>query len=80
VEITFKSLLTTLKRRKKDSMLSRPLVEAKLLPKRKILGELMMSMRDSSMLLSKVLINTLMRTLKLLDKATQDHFMLLKDH
>jgi hypothetical protein len=61
-------------------MLSRPLVEAKLLPKRKILGELMMSMRDSSMLLSKVLINTLMRTLKLLDKATQDHFMLLKDH
>jgi len=72
--------LTTLKKRKKDSMLSRPLVEALLLSKRKILGELLMSMRDSSMLLLKVLINTLMRTLRLLDKATQDRFMLLKDH
>ena len=69
-----------LKKRKKDSMLSRPLVEVLLLSKRKILGELLMSMRDSSMLLLKVLINTLMRTLRLLDKTTQDRFMLLKDH
>ena len=80
VETTFKSLLTTLRRRRKDSMLSKPLVEALSPPKRKILGELMKLMRDSSMLLSRVTINTSTRTLRSVDKTTQDLFTLLKDH
>jgi len=57
------------------------LLEVVKLPRRKlILGDNSMLMRDSSMLLSKVLISILKKILSLPVKTTQDHFMSLKAH
>jgi len=72
--------LITLKKKKRGSMPLK-LLEVGKLPRRKlILGENTMLKKDSSMLLSKVLISTLKKILRLLVKVSQDHFMLLKAH
>jgi len=72
--------LITLKKKKRGSMPSKLLEVVKLQRRKLILGENLMLMKDSSMLLSKVLISTLKKILSLPVKTTQDHFMSLKAH